>query len=32
MAYHLQTNRKTKKVDQEMEQYLWLYINYKQDN
>ena len=32
IAYYLQTNRKTKKFDQEIEQYLWLYINYKQDN
>ena len=31
-AYHLQTNRQTKRANQEMEQYLWLYISYQQDD
>src|SRR5882672_149473 len=32
MAYHPETNRKTKRVNQILEQYLQIYINYQQDN
>src|SRR5882672_1620889 len=32
MAYHPETDRKTEQVNQILEQYLWIYINYKQDD
>jgi len=32
MAYHLQTDGQTEQVNQELEQYLWLYYNYRQNN
>ena len=31
-AYYPQTNGQTKRANQEMEQYLWLYISYQQDD
>ena len=31
-AYHPQTNGQTKRANQEMKQYLWLYISYQQDD
>jgi len=30
--YHFQTNGQTEWVNQELEQYLWLYCNYRQNN
>ena len=32
MAYYLQTDRQTKRTNQELEQYLRIYINHRQDN
>ena len=32
MAYYLQTDRQTKRANQELEQYLRIYINHRQDN
>ena len=32
MAYHPETNGQTKQVNQILEQYLWVYINYQQDD
>ena len=32
MAYHLQTDGQTERVNQEMEQFIWLFTNYKQDD
>src|SRR5882672_8486908 len=31
-AYHLETDGQTKRVNQILEQYLWIYINYQQDD
>jgi len=31
-AYHPETNGQTKWVNQILEQYLWVYVNYQQDN
>jgi len=31
-GYHPQANRQTERANQEVEKYLWLYINYRQDN
>ena len=31
-AYHPQTEGQTKRVNQEMEQFIWLFTNYKQDD
>jgi len=31
-AYHPQTDGQTERVNQEMEQYLWLYCSYWQDD
>ena len=30
--YHLQTDRQTEQMNQELEQYLKIYVNYQQDN
>jgi len=32
MAYHLQTDRQTERTNQELEQYLRIYINHRQNN
>jgi hypothetical protein len=32
MAYHLQTDRQTERMNQELEQYLRIYVNYQQDD
>jgi len=32
MAFHLQTNRQIERTNQELEQYLRIYINYRQSN
>ena len=32
LAYYFQTDRQTKRANQEIEQYLWLYISYQQNN
>ena len=32
MAYHPETGSQTEQVNQVLEQYLWVYINYQQDN
>jgi len=31
-AYHLQTDGQTEGVNQELEQYIWLFVNERQDN
>ena len=31
-AWHLQTNRQTEHVNQELDQYLWLFVNERQDD
>jgi len=31
-AYHLETNRQTKRTNQELEQYLRMYVNHRQNN
>jgi hypothetical protein len=31
-AYHLQTDGQTERVNQEVEKYLWAFVNYQQDN
>ncbi len=31
-AFHLQTDRQTEQVNQEIEKYLWIFINHRQDN
>jgi len=32
IAWHPQTNRQTKHVNQELDQYLWLFVNERQDD
>ena len=32
MAYHPQSDRQTERINQEIETFLWHYINYWQDN
>ena len=32
MAYHLETDRQTERTNQELEQYLRMYVNYRQNN
>jgi len=32
MAYHPQTNSQMERINQEVEVFLWHYINYQQDN
>jgi len=32
IAYHLQTDGQTERINQEVEVFLWYYINYQQDN
>jgi len=32
MAYHLQTDRQTERTNQELEQYLRIYVNHRQNN
>ena len=32
MAYHQQTNRQTERTNQELEQYLRIYVNHRQNN
>jgi hypothetical protein len=31
-AYHPQTNGQTERVNQEVEKYLWAFVNYQQDD
>ena len=32
IVYHPQTDRQTKRINQEVETFLWHYVNYQQDN
>ena len=32
MAYHLETDRQMERTNQELEQYLRIYVNYRQNN
>ena len=32
MAYHLETDRQTERINQELEQYLRMYVNHRQNN